>query len=145
VSGAKRFFAVFIVALAAAFAAAPEATAQHVTVDTSILTAKGVPAHYAAVIRAELAPRVRNKLAGKYTGPVTIRIKTLQLASFPMFRSSQPTDYLEGDVIIPGRAPIPILLPLPFDPAPASFTPSGEARRIYFLIEYFSSWVARYV
>jgi hypothetical protein len=103
-----------------------------------------VPARYTAVIRAELAPRVRNKLAGKYTGPITIRMKTFRLASFPMFRSSEPTDYLEGDVILPGRV-IPILLPLPVDPGAVQFTPTGEARRIYLLIEYFSQWVARYV
>ncbi len=123
--------------------AAP-ASAQRVTVDVSPLAAKGA-GPLAAHIRATLPAQVQKAIAGKYSGPLTIRIRAVTLYQYTGFRIVEPTDFMEGDLIIPGRPPKPILLALPFDRSPTFLTPYGMSLRINNLTETFAQWVAKYI
>jgi hypothetical protein len=141
---APRLAVVFALSLLLAGSFAAPASAQRVNVDVSPLAAKGV-GPLAARIRATLPAQVRKAVAGKYSGPMTIRIRTIMLYQYTGFRYTQPTDYLEGDLIIPGRPPQPILLALPVDRSPTFLTPYGVSLRVNYLVETFAQWVARYV
>jgi hypothetical protein len=95
---APRLALVFALSLLLAGSGAAPASAQRVTVDVSPLAAKGV-GPLAARIRAALPAQVRKAVAGKYSGPMTIRIRTVMLYQYTGFRYAQPTDYLEGDLL----------------------------------------------
>lgn len=144
---ALRSFAIMALLLAtfgAIDAGARQAQARAVTVDTSGLAKRGVP-QLAARIKAALTPRARAALASAPGPAVVVRIRTLQLAAEVgggWFRD--PTDYLEGDLVIPGRAPIPILVALPASSGGAWYAPGNEGRRVAALIEAFAGWLARY-
>lgn len=140
----RRFALTLALSFVLAAAFDTPALAQRVTVDVSPLAAKGV-GPLAAHIRASLPAQIRKAVAGKYSGPMTIRIRTVMLYQYTGFRAVEPTDYLEGDLIIPGRPPQPILLALPVDRSPTMLTPYGLSLRVNNLIETFAQWVARYV
>jgi hypothetical protein len=140
----RRLVSTAVLSLVLAGAIASPGLAQRVTVDVSPLVAKGA-GPLAAHIRATLPAQVRKAIAGKYHGPLTIRIRSVILHQFTGFGRIEPTDYMEGDLIIPGRPAKPILLAHPFDRSPTFLTPYGQALRINNLIEIFAYWVARYV
>lgn len=141
---ARRLALAFALALLVAGSFAVPASAQRIIVDVAPLAAKGA-GPLAARIRAQLPGEIRKALAGKYNGALTVRIRGVTLYQYTGFRIIEPTDYMEGDLIIPGRAPIPILMALPFDRSPTFLTPYGHALRINNLIVTFARWVAHYV
>ena len=132
------------VSLLLACAFASPSLAQRVTVDVSPLAAKGA-GPLAAHIRATLPAQIRKAIAGKYQGPLTVRIRAVTLHQHTGFRIVEPIDFMEGDLIIPGRPPKPILLALPVDRSATMLTPYGMSLRINYLTETFAQWVARYI
>lgn len=120
------------------------AHAQRVTVEISPSVARYEPG-LAALLRGALPREIQKTLAGRYTGPLRIRINDAKMLRHPGFGIAGRDDYLDGVAIVPGRDPIPIRLTLPFDRSLFSFTPEGEAIRARNLMEVFAQWVARYI
>ncbi len=117
--------------------------AQRITVDVAPLASKRA-GPLAAQIRAVLPGKIKVALAGKYSGPLTVRVRGVMLYQYTGFGIVQPTDYMEGDLIIPGRPPQPILLALPVERSPTMLTPYGLSLRMNYLLDTFAQWVARY-
>jgi hypothetical protein len=138
-----RFAVIFTLSILLAGALTTPGFAQRVTVDVAPLARKGV-GPLAGHIRAALPAQIQKAIAGKYRGPLTVRIRDIRLYQYTGFRYIEPTDYLEGDLIIPGRAPQPILLALPVDRSPTMLTPYGVSLRMNYLLETFAQWVAKY-
>lgn len=120
-----------------------EAAAQRVVVEVAPAVTRGEPMLTAA-LRQHLAREIRKSLAGRYKGPLRVRIADAKFMRDPGFGMIQRADYLEGFVMLPGRDPERIRLTLPFDRSLFSFTPQGEAVRMRNLIEVFAQWVAKY-
>jgi hypothetical protein len=120
------------------------AQAQRVAIEISPSVARYEPA-LAALIRTALPGEIQKALAGRYTGPLRVRINDAKILRQPGFGIAGRDDYLDGVVIAPGREPIPIRLTLPFDRSMFSFTPQGEALRARNLIEVFAQWVGKYI
>ena len=99
----------------------------------------------AALLRGALPREIQKAVAGKYSGPLRVRINDAKIPRHPGFGIAGRDDYLDGVVIAPGRDPIPIRLTLPFDRSMFSFTPMGENIRARNLVEVFAQWVAKYI
>jgi hypothetical protein len=136
-AASAAFFVLLFVSLAG------EASAQRLTLDIAQSVARGEP-RLAATLRTALPQEIRKQLAGKYSGPLRVRITDAKLMREPGFGIATRADYLEGVVIAPGRDPRPIRLTLPFDRSLFYFSPQGEALRARNLIEVFAQWVAKY-
>jgi hypothetical protein len=141
---ALRLASAFVLSLLVAGAFAAPASAQRVTVDVAPLASKGA-GPLASHIRSMLPGKIKAALAGKYSGPLTVRVRNVMLYQYTGFGIVQPTDYMEGDLIIPGRPPQPILLALPVERSPTMLTPYGLSLRMNYLLDTFAQWVARYV
>lgn len=137
----RAAFAAFFLLLASALAG--EAAAQRVVVEIAPAVLRGEPI-LAAALRRNLPREIQKSLAGKYKGPLRVRIIDAKMMREPGFGIAERADYLEGFVIVPGRDPKPIRLTLPFDRSLFSFTPQGEAVRVRNLIEVFAQWAAKY-
>jgi hypothetical protein len=137
----RTAFAALAVLVCASFAG--EASAQRITLDITPSVTRGEP-RLAATLRTALAGEIRKQLAGKYSGPLRVRITDAKLMREPGFGIATRADYLEGLLIVPGREPKPIRLTLPFDRSLFYFSPQGEAVRARNLIEVFAQWVAKY-
>lgn len=128
-----------------AFSFVTSAQARGVTVDTRPLAARGAP-HTAAQINAILTQRLRATLASHPGVPVVVRVRTVSLGDYAGGggRYHDPHDFLEGDLIVPGRGVVPILISLPAQSAGAWYTPHNEARRIRALADSLAGWIERY-
>ena len=125
-------------------ASASGAHAQHIAVDVAPAVVRSEP-RLASYLRRAMPGEVRKALAGRYKGPLRIRISDAKLMRHPGFGIIERADYLEGSVIVPGREPIPIRLTLPFDRSMSAFTPQGEAVRVQNLVQVFAQWIAKYL
>lgn len=138
-----RFAALALGLWLSAFVSA-EAQAQRVSVEISPSVVRYEPA-LAALLRSALPREIQKAVAGKYSGPLRVRIHDAKIPRHPGFGIAGRDDYLDGVVIAPGRDPIPIRLTLPFDRSMFSFTPMGESIRARNLVEVFAQWVAKYL
>jgi hypothetical protein len=118
--------------------------AQRVTLEIAPAVSRSEP-RLAADLRRALPVEIQKTIAGKYRGPLRVRIMDAKFMSHPGFGIVERADYLDGVVIVPGRDPIPIRLTLPFDRSMFMFTPQGEAVRARNLVEVFAQWVAKYI
>lgn len=134
-----------MLALALLFGAAAsgDASAQTVSIEIAPGVARSEP-YLAAALRQALPREIQSRLAGKYRGPLRVRILDAKIMRQPGFGIAERADYLEGLAIVPGREPVPIRLTLPFDRSLFSFTIEGESLRVRNLIEAFAQWVAKY-
>jgi hypothetical protein len=120
------------------------AQAQRVTLDIAPAVSRGEP-RLTADLRRALPVEIRKTIAGKYKGPLRVRILDAKFMRHPGFGIVDRADYLDGILFVPGREPVPIRLTLPFDRSLFSFTPQGEAVRARNLVEVFAQWVAKYI
>jgi len=121
-----------------------EAHAQRISIEVAPPVVRSEP-QFAAYLRRALPGEIQKTLAGKYKGPLRVRINDAKLMRHPGFGIAERADYLDGVVLVPGRDPIPIRLTLPFDRSMFSFTPMGENVRVRNLVEVFAQWVAKYI
>jgi len=119
-----------------------EAQAQRVTLDIAPSVIRSEP-QLASFVRRVLPAEIRRTVAGKYAGPLRVRILDAKFMRHPGFGIIERADYLDGVMIVPGRDPVPIRLTLPFDRSLNAFTPQGEAVRAENLVSVFAQWVAR--
>jgi hypothetical protein len=138
----RRLLAAFALLLATFFPG--EARAQRISLEIALPVSRSEP-QLAAYLRRALPGEVQKVLAGKYKGPLRIRINDAKIMRHPGFGIADRADYLDGMVLVPGRDPIPIRLTLPFDRSMFSFTPMGENVRVRNLVEVFAQWVAKYI
>ncbi len=120
------------------------AQAQQISLDIAPAVLRSEP-RLAVDLRRALPMEIRKWVAGKYRGPLRVRILDAKFMREPGFGIVDRADYLDGVVIVPGRAPIPIRLTLPFDRTLFMFTPQGEAIRAQNLVSVFAQWVAKYI
>lgn len=121
-----------------------EAQAQRITLDVAPSVARSEP-QLTSYLRSNLPVEIRKTLAGKYKGPLRVRINDAKFMQHPGFGIIDRADYLDGVVIVPNRAPIPIRLTLPFDRSLVMFSAQGEAVRAQNLTSVFAQWVAKYL
>jgi hypothetical protein len=121
-----------------------DAQAQRITLEIAPSVSRSEPA-LAAYVRKALPAEINKWVAGRYRGPLRVRINDAKFMSHPGFGIVDRADYLDGVVIVPGRNPIPIRLTLPFDRSLFMFTPQGEAVRAQNLVSVFAQWVAKYI
>ncbi len=121
-----------------------DAQAQRIALEIAPSVSRSEPA-LAAYVRRALPAEIVKWVAGKYRGPLRVRINDAKFMNHPGFGIVDRADYLDGVVIVPGRNPIPIRLTLPFDRNLFMFTPQGEAVRVQNLVSVFAQWVAKYI
>jgi hypothetical protein len=121
-----------------------EARAQRVTLEIAPAVTRGEP-QLTGYLRRALPAEIRKSLAGKYKGPLRVRINDAKFMRHPGFGIVDRADYLDGVLIVPGREAKPIRLTLPFDRNLFMFTPEGEAIRAQNLASVFAQWVAKYI
>jgi hypothetical protein len=121
-----------------------EAKAQAVTIEITVTAGRSEP-ELVPLLRNELPREIQKAVAGKYNGPLRVRITDAKLLREPGFGIATRADYLEGVLTVPGRDPVPIRLTLPFERSLFMFSPQGEAVRVQNLIEVFAQWVAKYI
>lgn len=121
-----------------------EAQAQRVTLDIAPSVIRSEP-QLASYVRSVLPAEIRRTVAGKYTGPLRVRILDAKFMRHPGLGIVERADYLDGVMIVPGRDPVPIRLTLPFDRSLNAFTPQGEAVRAQNLVSVFAQWIAKYI
>ncbi len=138
----RAALAAVVLLLAAAIGG--EAKAQRVTLEIAPAVSRSEPM-LAAALRQNLPREIQKSLAGKYKGPLRVRIMDAKFMHNPGFGIIDRADYLDGLVIVPGRDPIPIRLTLPFDRSLSAFTPQGQGVRVRNLTQVFAQWVAKYV
>ena len=120
-----------------------------VAIDTSRIAISG-HRHLAQALKPMLAGELSKALGprlGRTGAAITVRITYLRI---PPNAGEDNTDgviedTLEGVVIVPGRAPIPIRVMLPPGNAGAWYTKGFDERRVFRLIEAFAQWTAREV
>lgn len=120
------------------------AQAQRIALDIAPSVARGEP-QLTAYLRRALPAEIQKTLAGKYKGPLRIRILDAKFMRHPGFGIVERADYLDGVLIVPGKEPKPIRLTLPFDRNMFMFTPQGENVRAQNLASVFAQWVAKYI
>jgi hypothetical protein len=118
--------------------------AQRIALEIAPSVLRSEPA-LAAYVRKVLPAEINKWVAGRYRGPLRVRIHDAKFMNHPGFSIVDRADYLDGVVIVPGRDPIPIRLTLPFDRSLFMFTPQGEAVRAQNLVSVFAQWVAKYI
>jgi len=138
-----RFAALALGLWLGAFVSGP-VHAQQISLEISPAVSRSEP-RLAADLRNALPSEIRKWVAGKYRGPIRVRINDAKFMREPGFGIVDRADYLDGIVIVPGRNPIPIRLTLPFDRSLFMFTPQGEAVRAQNLVSVFAQWVAKYI
>ncbi len=121
-----------------------EAQAQRIALEISPKVARSEP-QLASYLRRALPAEIQKLIAGKYRGPLRVRILDAKFMRHPGFGIVERADYLDGVLIVPGRDPVPIRLTLPFDRSMHSFTPFGESVRAQNLASVFAQWVAKYI
>ena len=121
-----------------------EAQAQRIALDISPSVALSEP-QLTNYLRRVLPAEIQKSLAGKYKGPLRVRIVDAKFMRHPGFGIIDRADYLDGVLIVPGREPKPIRLTLPFDRSLFMFSPQGEAIRAQNLASVFAQWVAKYL
>lgn len=121
-----------------------EAQAQRIAIDIAPSVARSEP-QLASYLRRALPAEIVKALAGKYRGPLRVRINDAKIMRHPGFNIIERADYLDGILIVPGRDPVPIRLTLPFDRSLNAFTPLGENVRVQNLAQVFAQWVAKYI
>jgi hypothetical protein len=151
----RKSFVILAAAIAFALSAGAETTQardgvyRSVAIDTSRIAASG-HRHLAGALKPMLAGELSKALGprlGRSGGQITVRITGIRL---PPNGGEDPTegvieDTLEGVVIVPGRAPIPIRVVLPPSSSGAWYTQGFDQRRVMSLIEAFAIWAAREV
>ena len=137
----RAAFIALALLLGAAFSA--PAQAQRVALEIVPGVSRSEP-QFAAYLRRALPAEIQKALAGKYKGPLRVRIADVKIMRHPGFGIADRADYLDGILFVPGRDPVPIRLTLPFDRSLFSFTPQGENIRVRNLVEVFAQWVAKY-
>lgn len=130
-------------------AAARDGVYRSVAIDTSRIGASGHP-HLAAALKPMLAGELSRALGPRLgrTGPqLTVRITRIRIPPSAGEDNADGVieDTLEGVVIVPGRAPIPIRVVLPPSGAGAWYAENVDERRVFRLIEAFAQWTARKV
>jgi hypothetical protein len=121
-----------------------EAQAQRITLEILPSVTRSEP-QLASYLRRALPAEIQKSLAGKYKGPLRVRINDAKFMRHPGFGIIDRADYLDGVLIVPGREPKPIRLTLPFDRNLFMFSPQGEAVRAQNLASVFAQWVAKYI
>lgn len=121
-----------------------EAQAQRIALEISPSVARSEP-QLTSYLRRALPAEIQKTLAGKYKGPLRVRINDAKFMRHPGFGIIDRADYLDGFVLVPNRTPIPIRLTLPFDRSLFMFSPQGEAVRAQNLASVFAQWVAKYI
>jgi hypothetical protein len=121
-----------------------EAQAQRVTLEIAPAVSRSEP-QLTSYLRRALPAEIQKSLAGKYTGPLRVRINDAKFMRHPGFGIVNRADYLDGVLIVPGREAKPIRLTLPFDRNLFMFSPQGEAVRAQNLASVFAQWVAKYI
>jgi hypothetical protein len=121
-----------------------EAQAQRVTLEIAPSVSRSEP-QLAAYLRRALPAEIQKSIAGKYRGPLRVRINDAKFMRHPGFGIIDRADYLDGVLLVPGREPKPIRLTLPFDRSLFMFSPQGEAVRAQNLASVFAQWVAKYI
>ena len=96
------------------------------------------------LLAGELSKALGPRL-GRGGSQLTVRITHIRIAPNAGDENTDGLieDTLEGVVIVPGRAPIPIRVVLPPNGAGAWYVESYDERRVYRLIEAFAQWAAR--
>jgi hypothetical protein len=120
------------------------AQAQRVTLEIAPSVSRSEP-QLTAYLRRALPAEIQKSLAGKYKGPLRVRINDAKFMRHPGFGIIDRADYLDGVLLVPGREPKPIRLTLPFDRNLFMFSPQGEAIRAQNLASVFAQWVAKYI
>lgn len=121
-----------------------EAHAQRVAIEIVPSVSRSEP-QLMAYVRGTLPGEIRKAVAGKYKGALRVRILDAKFMRDPGFGIVPRADYLDGVLIVPGSAPKPIRLTLPFDRSLFMFTPQGESVRAQNLVSVFAQWVAKYI
>ena len=121
-----------------------EARAQRITLEISPAVTRSEP-QLTSYLRRALPAEIQKSIAGKYRGPLRVRINDAKFMRHPGFGIVDRADYLDGVLIVPGNAPKPIRLTLPFDRSLFMFSPQGEAVRAQNLASVFAQSVAKYI
>jgi hypothetical protein len=121
-----------------------DAQAQRVTLEIAPSVMRSEP-QLSAYLRRALPAEIQKTLAGRYRGPLRVRILDAKFMRDPGFGIVDRADYLDGVMVVPGKEPKPIRLTLPFDRTLFMFTPQGENVRAQNLASVFAQWVAKYL
>jgi hypothetical protein len=127
--------------------AAQGQTFSRIVVDTKPLQARGGGAA-ASVIGPRLQASLQRELAGRIGrgGPTLVaRVYSVQLSFYSgATRGGVPSDYLEGEVIVGGKA-FPMLVTQAASAGGAWYLPDNEPRRLIAIADSFASWIKRRV